>query len=32
MPVSIHVHHALADGRDIGEYLEHFQKLLDDEY
>ena len=29
MPVSVHVHHALVDGKDIAEYLDHFQKSLD---
>jgi len=28
MPVSIHVHHALVDGRDVGNYIEGFQDLL----
>jgi len=28
MPVSIHVHHALMDGLHVGQYLELFQKLL----
>jgi len=28
MPVSIHVHHALADGRDIGNYLNRFNELI----
>jgi chloramphenicol O-acetyltransferase type A len=28
MPVSIHVHHALVDGRDVGQYLETFQSLM----
>ncbi|WP_235298532.1 CatA-like O-acetyltransferase [Portibacter marinus] len=30
MPVSVHVHHALADGKDIGEFLEHYQNLLNE--
>lgn len=30
MPVSIHVHHALVDGRHIGEYVNRFQSLLND--
>ena len=30
MPVSIEVHHALADGLHVGRYLERFQELLDD--
>ena len=29
MPVSIHLHHALADGYDAGRFLELFQQLLD---
>lgn len=29
MPVSIHVHHALMDGWDVGQYLEHFQTVMD---
>lgn len=29
MPVSIHVHHALVDGLHLGQYVEIFQKLLD---
>ena len=29
MPVSIHVHHALMDGRHVGEFVELFQQLLD---
>jgi chloramphenicol O-acetyltransferase type A len=29
MPVSIHVHHGLADGSHVAEFVEHFQKLLD---
>jgi chloramphenicol O-acetyltransferase type A len=29
MPVSIHVHHALADGLHVARFVEHFQKLLD---
>jgi chloramphenicol O-acetyltransferase type A len=29
MPVSIHVHHALMDGHDVGLFIEEFQKLLD---
>lgn len=28
MPVSLHVHHALVDGRDLGEYLDLFQEKL----
>ncbi|MBK9735294.1 MAG: chloramphenicol acetyltransferase [Saprospiraceae bacterium] len=29
MPCSIHVHHALADGKDVGDYFDLFQTLLD---
>ena len=29
MPVSIHVHHALMDGHDVGLFIEAFQKQLD---
>jgi chloramphenicol O-acetyltransferase type A len=29
MPVSIHVHHALADGLHVAQFVGHFQKLLD---
>lgn len=28
MPMSVHVHHSLVDGKDIAEYLECFQELL----
>lgn len=28
MPVAIHVHHALVDGRDVGEFVEIFQELM----
>lgn len=28
MPVSIHVHHALIDGFDVGQFIERFQQLL----
>ncbi|SDL96910.1 chloramphenicol O-acetyltransferase type A [Catalinimonas alkaloidigena] len=28
MPVSIHVHHALVDGRDVGLFVERFQELM----
>jgi len=28
MPVSIHVHHALVDGSDIGKFYERFQNHL----
>lgn len=31
MPVSIHVHHALADGYDVGVWVARFQALLDSE-
>jgi len=30
MPVSIHVHHGLADGLHVAQYLEHFQRYLDE--
>ncbi|WP_316822440.1 chloramphenicol acetyltransferase [Pedobacter gandavensis] len=30
MPVSIHVHHALMDGYHLGQYIECFQKLLNE--
>ncbi|MEZ4917695.1 MAG: chloramphenicol acetyltransferase [Saprospiraceae bacterium] len=30
MPFSIHVHHALIDGRQLGEYLDRLQELLDE--
>lgn len=29
MPVSIHVHHGLVDGLHVGQFVAHFQKLLD---
>ena len=29
MPLSIHVHHALVDGRDVGRYLEALQQSFD---
>ena len=29
MPVSIHVHHGLADGLHVAQFVDHFQKLLD---
>ena len=29
MPVSIHVHHALADGLHVAQFVEQFQRLLD---
>jgi chloramphenicol O-acetyltransferase type A len=29
MPVSIHVHHALADGLHVAQFVDHFQKLLE---
>jgi chloramphenicol O-acetyltransferase type A len=29
MPVSIHVHHALADGLHVAQFVELFQTLLD---
>jgi chloramphenicol O-acetyltransferase type A len=28
MPISIHVHHALVDGREVGQYLKAFQNLM----
>lgn len=28
MPVSIHVHHALVDGLHVGQYIDHFQQLM----
>ncbi len=28
MPCSVHVHHGLVDGRDVGQYFEFFQTLL----
>ena len=28
MPVSIHVHHALVDGLQLGQYIEYYQKLM----
>jgi chloramphenicol O-acetyltransferase type A len=30
MPVSIHAHHGLVDGLHVGQYLELFQKLMDE--
>lgn len=30
MPVSVHVHHALADGYHVGQFLVLFQKLMDE--
>ena len=30
MPVSIHVHHALADGYHVGQHVELFQQLMDE--
>jgi chloramphenicol O-acetyltransferase type A len=29
MPVSIHVHHGLADGLHVAQFVDHFQKFLD---
>ena len=29
MPVAIHVHHALMDGWDVGQYLDHYQMIMD---
>ncbi|MEL6943777.1 MAG: CatA-like O-acetyltransferase, partial [Bacteroidota bacterium] len=31
MPVSIHAHHALMDGFHVGQYIERFQKLMNEE-
>jgi chloramphenicol O-acetyltransferase type A len=31
MPMSVHVHHALVDGADIGAYVEKFKKLMNAE-
>jgi chloramphenicol O-acetyltransferase type A len=28
MPVSIHLHHAIADGSDVGAFVEKFQEIL----
>lgn len=28
MPLSIHVHHALVDGLDLGQFIAHFQELM----
>ncbi len=28
MPVSIHVHHALVDGVDVGRYIDCYQELM----
>jgi chloramphenicol O-acetyltransferase type A len=30
MPTSVHVHHALIDGADVGEFVDLFQKLLNE--
>lgn len=30
MPMSIHVHHALVDGIHVGQYIDHFQELLNE--
>ena len=30
MPCSVHAHHGLVDGKDVGEYFEIFQQLLDE--
>lgn len=32
MPVSIHVHYALMDGYHVGQYINLFQKLMNEEY
>lgn len=31
MPMSIHVHHALVDGKDVADFIDLFQKLLNEE-
>ncbi len=31
MPCSVHVHHGLMDGKDVGSYFELFQQLLDED-
>ena len=31
MPVSIHVHHALVDGYHVGQYVERFQQLMNEQ-
>ncbi|ERM83250.1 hypothetical protein P872_16360 [Rhodonellum psychrophilum GCM71 = DSM 17998] len=31
MPLAIHVHHALMDGTHVGEFLEKFQNLMNQE-
>lgn len=31
MPVSVHVHHALADGYHVGQFVELFQNLMDEQ-
>ncbi|ASU33400.1 chloramphenicol acetyltransferase [Mucilaginibacter xinganensis] len=30
MPMSVHVHHALVDGLNIGQYIDSFQELMDE--
>lgn len=30
MPVSVHVHHALVDGFQVGQYIDEFQKLMNE--
>lgn len=30
MPVSIHVHHSLIDGRDLGAFIDEFQRLMNE--
>ncbi|SHG15402.1 chloramphenicol acetyltransferase [Dysgonomonas macrotermitis] len=30
MPVSIHVHHSLIDGRELGAFIDEFQRLMDE--
>lgn len=32
MNVSVHAHHSLVDGKDIAEFLAHFQQLLDEKH
>ncbi|MEN0054830.1 MAG: chloramphenicol acetyltransferase [Mucilaginibacter sp.] len=32
MPASVHVHHALIDGLHIGQYIDLFQQLMNDDY
>ncbi len=30
MPMAVHVHHALVDGKDVAEFIDQFQKLLNE--